>query len=89
MSRPGFLPVGRNGAKSPALRHRHLCIGGEVEAARARLVAKTAAALAERSPEAVAEELPEAVQLAQLVLHCLSLGNPLCNTCPVQAVCST
>ena len=48
--------------------------GGEVASARARLVTRVAAALAARSPKAVAQRLPEAVQLAELVLSCLSLG---------------
>lgn len=56
-------------------------------AARARLVAKTAAAMADRSPEAVAMDLPEAVPLAELILNCLALGatfsmlDKLCATC--------
>ena len=48
--------------------------GGEVAATRARLVAKTAAALADRSPEAVAADMTEAVPLAGLILECLALG---------------
>lgn len=48
--------------------------GGDVAAARARLIGKTAAALADRSPEAVATDMPEAVPLAELILNCLALG---------------
>lgn len=51
-------------------------VGGDAALARARLVAKVAAAMADRSPEAVAHDLPEAVQLAELMLTCLSLGEP-------------
>ncbi len=54
--------------------------GTEAALARARLVAKVAAAMADRSPEAVAQDLPEAVQLAELLLTCLSLGNIFCCT---------
>ena len=48
--------------------------GGEVETSRARLVAKVAAAMADRTPEGVAQDLPEAVPLAELMMTCLSLG---------------
>lgn len=48
--------------------------GGEVETSRARLVAKVAAAMADRAPEGVAQDLPEAVPLAELMMTCLSLG---------------
>ena len=51
---------------------------GEVGLARARLVAKVAAALADRSPDCVAHDLREAVQLAELMLACLSLGEARC-----------
>lgn len=51
--------------------------GGEVEISRARLVAKVAAAMADRSPEGVAQLLPEAVPLAELMMTCLSLGQAL------------
>lgn len=54
--------------------------GTEAALARARLVAKVAAAIANRSPEAVAQDLPEAVQLAELLLTCLSLGTTFCCT---------
>ena len=54
--------------------------GTEAALARARLVAKVAAAMADRSPEAVARDLPEAVQLAELLLTCLSLGATFCGT---------
>ena len=54
--------------------------GTEAALARARLVAKVAAAMADRSPEAVAQDLPEAVQLAELLLTCLSLGTTFCCT---------
>ena len=54
--------------------------GTEAALARALLVAKVAAAMADRSPEAVAHDLPEAVQLAELLLTCLSLGTTLCCT---------
>ncbi|KAA6422701.1 MAG: hypothetical protein FRX49_07236 [Trebouxia sp. A1-2] len=53
---------------------KHSLQGTEAALARARLVAKVAAAMADRSPEAVAQDLPEAVQLAELLLTCLSLG---------------
>ena len=48
--------------------------GGETETSRARLVAKVAAAIADRTPEGVAQGLPEAVPLAELMMICLSLG---------------
>lgn len=54
--------------------------GTEAALARALLVAKVAAAMADRSPEAVAQDLPEAVQLAELLLTCLSLGTTFCCT---------
>lgn len=64
----------------------HNCVwsfqpGGEVAGARARLVAKAAAAMAERSPEAVATDLPEAVSLAEIVLNCIALGTPTAPLC--------
>ncbi len=55
-------------------------LGTEAALARARLVAKAAAAMADKSPEAVAQDLPKAVQLAELLLTCLSLGNTFCRT---------
>ncbi len=36
--------------------------------------------MADRSPEAVAHDLPEALQLAELLLTCLSLGTTFCCT---------
>ena len=54
---------------------------GESGVARARLVARVAAALANHSPEAVVHDLPEAVQLAELVLNCLSLGKSFNKSC--------
>ena len=56
--------------------------GTEAALARALLVAKVAAAMADRSPEAVAQDLPEAVQLAELLLTCLSSGTTSCCTIP-------
>lgn len=56
------------------LANKNTLQGGEVESGRARLVAKVAAALADRSPEGVAQALPEAVPLAELMMTCLSLG---------------
>ena len=44
---------------------------------RARLVAKVAAAIANRTPEGVAQGLPGAVPLAELMMTCLSLGTAL------------
>ena len=58
--------------------------GTEAALARARLVAKVAAAIVNRSPEAVAQDLPEAVQLAELLLTCLSLGTTFCCTLLIQ-----
>ena len=51
--------------------------GSDVETSRARLVAKIAAAIADRTPEGVAQDLPEAVPLAELMMTCLSLGTAL------------
>ena len=62
--------------------------GGEVATARARLVAKVAAAMADRSPEGVAQDLLEAVPLAELMITCLSLGKGLRPCSNFHATCS-
>ncbi len=66
-----------------------MLVGGDAALARALLVAKAAAALADRSPEAVAQALPEAVQLAELMLTCLSLGESSSSSCALKAECVT
>ena len=70
----GTSAVSRSKQHYIASNHCHKLYAGDVGIARARLITRMAAEFADRSPEAIAQDLPEAVQLAELVLNCISLG---------------